>query len=117
MDWMVRGGFEPSGPFISRVLPRFHAHFLSPERSLAGETRFAETRPSGLRILVLMAFGFESRNNRLLYGLRRAGLSRPVAIGFRTCSDVCRERIFSRDSRHRRWWKVVDPSSLANAAT
>ena len=27
-----RGGFEPSRPFISHMLPRFHAHFLSPER-------------------------------------------------------------------------------------
>src|SRR3984893_4707772 len=28
-----RGGFEPSRPFISHMLPRFHAHFLSPERN------------------------------------------------------------------------------------
>ena len=34
MDWMVeRGGFEPSRPFISHMLPRSHAHFLSPREN------------------------------------------------------------------------------------
>jgi hypothetical protein len=27
-----RGGFEPSRPFISHMLPRFDAHFLTSER-------------------------------------------------------------------------------------
>src|SRR5712671_5976285 len=28
-----RGGFEPTRPFISHMVPRFHAHFPSPERN------------------------------------------------------------------------------------
>ena len=32
-----RGGFEPSRPFISHMLPRSHAHFIAPESKLAGK--------------------------------------------------------------------------------
>ena len=32
------GGFEPSRPFISCMLPRFHAHFLLRREALAGKT-------------------------------------------------------------------------------
>jgi hypothetical protein len=32
-----RGGFEPSRPFISCMLPRFHAHLPSPGRTLTGK--------------------------------------------------------------------------------
>jgi hypothetical protein len=33
-----RGGFESSSPFISQMLPRFHAHFPSRRETLAGKS-------------------------------------------------------------------------------
>jgi hypothetical protein len=38
-----RGGFEPSRPFISHMLPRFHAHFLSPDLEWVSHTLTVET--------------------------------------------------------------------------
>ena len=50
-------------------------------------------------VCVFMAFGSRSRDSRIWYGLLRASSSRLVALGFRTGSDFCSKRIFSKDRR------------------
>jgi Protein of unknown function (DUF2924) len=44
-----RDGFEPSRSFILYMLPRFHVHFLPPERNTRGQTMFAEDELSRIR--------------------------------------------------------------------